>query len=105
MVTGALMAIIAATLLRMSMLRYQMGGRGAKILAEKRDDQGALANVLATWNAANAVCGGAPPGWAGCNNPGNCNCVCSSGGAAPVTVTASLVGGSCQLNLTSTDLP
>jgi hypothetical protein len=80
MVTGVLLALISATILRMSMLRYQMGGRGAKVLQEKRDDQAALAAVIATWNqnaTPNAVCSGSPgAGWtvnvAGV--PGTCNC-------------------------------
>jgi hypothetical protein len=107
MVTGALLALIAATLLRMSMLRYQMGGRGASVLAEKRDDQGALANVLAAWNANNAVCSAVPTGYScGALSAGTCNCSCSTtltGGGTQV-VSASVIGGVCTLSITSPDL-
>jgi hypothetical protein len=109
MVTGALMALIAASLLRMSMLRYQMGGRGAKILQEKRDDQSALAAVIAVWNnnaTPNATCSAAPAGWGGCTSaavpPNNCNCTCTRPDG--VSVVAALNGGVCQLTIRSNDI-
>ena len=40
LVTGVMIALISATLLRMTMFRYQMAGRGAHTLIEKRDDTG-----------------------------------------------------------------
>jgi hypothetical protein len=105
LVTGALMALIAATLLRMSMLRYQMGGRGAAVLQEKRDDQGAMANVISAWNNVNSVCGANPPTFgAGCGgNPGVCSCTCTQA-VTGVTVTAAVVSGVCRLTLTSPSL-
>lgn len=105
MVTGALMALIAATLLRMSMLRYQMGGRGANMLQEKRDDSGAMAAVIGAWNSANSVCGANPFNFGGgcAANPGTCSCSCTQNGTG-VVVSASMVLGVCTLTLTSPSL-
>lgn len=113
LVTGVLVALISATLLRMSFFRYAMAGRGALVLQEKRDDQAALAAVLGTWNNANKVCGGAPAGWGGCTNPGVCSCTCTRPGAVgppvidAVTVTAAATGpvsNPCVVTIKSLDL-
>lgn len=115
MVMGILMALIAATLLRTTLLRSQAAARSTNILQEKRDDHAALAAVTAAWNADRTIqdiCSAAPPGWLGCVNaavsPNNCNCTCTrpaGPGVDAVTVTASLVGGACQLSIASADLP
>jgi hypothetical protein len=110
LMTGIVVALIAATLLRMSMLRYQMAGRAEKVLKEKRDDQAALASIMTAWNAngtSQAQCSApVPPGFSGCLNaaapPANCNCTCTRFDG--LTVQASLVGGVCQLNIISKDL-
>ena len=120
MVTGVLIALIAGSLLRMSLLRYSMGGRGAKVLQEKRDDQGALAGLLAVWNNANKNCPAAlPAGYVYTFNAGagSCNCVMTTGAAATLqTVTARKCTGvnvpfagcpganSCQLVIASPDI-
>lgn len=112
MVTGVLLAIISATIMRMALFRYQMAGRGANGLQEKRDDQAALASVLAVWNNNNAVCSGAPAGWT-VNIPtaaGTCGCKYTRnavvGPPAVNSVTVTTSGGvPCQVNIGSTDLP
>ena len=79
MVTGAVMALIAATLLRMTMLRYQVSSRSQKILAENNDNQAVLSSILKAWNSANG--GGGQTcanvviaGYAYAGTPGTCNC-------------------------------
>ena len=111
MVTGALIALISATLLRMAMLRYQMGGRGAIILQEKRDDQQVLAAILAAWNNANGGAGQtcanvAIAGYAWAGTAGACNCSYTPAPqtAPPTKPTFTTNGGtpdSCALTIVS----
>lgn len=109
LVTGVLVALIAATLLRMSVLRYTIASRGGKALAEKRYDQAGFHAILTNWNVANTVCANNVPNYscapASVTPPGACSCTCTPALANFPTVTASLVGGNCQLNIVSTDLP
>ncbi|MFI5348497.1 MAG: hypothetical protein ACHQ2Z_03050 [Elusimicrobiota bacterium] len=109
LLTGIVVALIAATLLRMALLRYAMAGRSEKILKEKRDDQGVLAAVTTAWNAVpgpNTTCGAVPPGFTcpGGLTPGTCNCSCTQT-ATGVTVIAAPGSGVCQLSIVSPDLP
>ena len=107
MVTGVLIAVITASFMRMTMLRYQMVSRSTNILQEKRNNQGALASVLASWNPTNSVCGSVPAGYTcGAMTAGTCNCTCTQGsGSTLQTVSAQNVGGVCVLTITSPDLP
>lgn len=79
MVTSVLVALIAATLLRMSLLRVAATARSQKILIEKRDDQAVLSSILSAWNSANGgsgqTCANKPiTGYAYSGVPGTCNC-------------------------------
>jgi hypothetical protein len=117
MLSSILVAIIAAGILRMALLRSSMGARSANILMEKRDDQALLASIIAGWNAA-----GTPPGsgqlcanvgiagYSYAGTPGTCSCSyaptaqthpptipsVSTQGVDPVT-------GTCKLSLQSAD--
>ena len=108
LVTSVVVAVISAAIIRLALFRAQMAGRGALVLQEKRDDTGALATVASQWSTVQgkqSACSGAPPGWGGCSNaaapPNNCACTCT--GPSGVVVTASLVGGLCQLSIASAD--
>lgn len=106
MVTGVLVSIIAAGILRMAMLRYALGQRSVLMLQEKRDTQGGMAAVVAQWSTVTgptSVCSGPPPGWGGCSNPGVCNCTCTQPGVNGVTIVASPSGALCQLSIRSID--
>ena len=110
MVTSVLVSIVAAGILRMSMLRYQLGHRSEVILQEKRDDSGALGGFIGVWNVNGQPCSGVPAAgtWGGgsCSNPGVCSCTCTQGaGANMQTMHAWVNGGNCQLDFTSRDLP
>ncbi|MFI5360461.1 MAG: hypothetical protein ACHQ49_00715 [Elusimicrobiota bacterium] len=87
MMTGIVVALIAATLLRMSLMRYQMVARGGAMEQEKRADQAGLASVMTAWNDANTSCGDNVPAASGftcvgtvhvtaASPPGICGCMC-----------------------------
>jgi Tfp pilus assembly protein PilX len=109
LVTSVVVALIAATLLRMSLLRAQAASRGAKSLQEKRSDQAALASLLETWNQKQMVCASPTPDYtcvpASAVIPGKCGCTCAPTTAGFPTVTTALVGGICQLSIVSINIP
>jgi hypothetical protein len=109
LVTGVLVALISATLLRMSMLRYTISHRGAAAIVEKRYDQAGFNSVLTNWNIANTVCANNVPNYtcspASVTPPGTCGCTCTPGLANFPTITATNSGGNCQINVVSTDMP
>jgi hypothetical protein len=113
MVTSVLVALIAATLLRLSLLRVQAASRGQKILTEKRLDQGALASIVAYWNSVNMTCANNVPNYscapAAATIPGSCGCTCTptvvQNPPLP-TVTTNGTPASCQLNIgAANDIP
>ena len=111
MLTGVVVALIAATLLRMTLLRYQMGARSERVLKEKRDDQGALAAVMSAWNAnisaavPNPACSATPAGFT-CAGivAGTCGCSCTQTATGVTVSAAGPVGGPCHLALISPNL-
>ncbi len=110
LVTGVLVALIAATLMRMSMLRYTISHRGGAAIVEKRYDQAGFNSIMTNWNLANTVCANNVPNYtcapASGGPPGTCGCTCTPGLANFPTVTAFIDGtGSCALRVVSTDMP
>ena len=111
MLTSLLVAIIAAAILRMTALRYQMGYRSAIILQEKRDDQALLAKIIGAWNSANGGSGQtcanvSIAGYAYSGTPGTCSCSYSptaqtSPPTIPSVVTAGGGADSCTLQINS----
>ena len=114
MVTGAVMALIAATLLRLTMLRYQVSSRSQKMLQETNLDNSGLAALLGAWNKVNETCAtsavytclpaaAAPPGICGCT------CTPTAAGNPPwptVTTAPSGTPGICTLTIgAANDLP
>ncbi|MDE2490403.1 MAG: hypothetical protein KGM24_06115 [Elusimicrobia bacterium] len=85
-VTGAIVALISALVLRMAMMRYGVTARARQATTDLRDDQGVLNAALSTW-AANSgnVCSGAPTATGvacngGCStNSCGCSCLCKNG--------------------------
>ena len=111
-VTGVLVAMIAAALLRMTMLRYQAVARGAQIVVDKRTDQAALASLIETWNQNNQVCSTPTPDFACAGTlPGTCGCSCTIlagsalrtvvGGVAYPQVQTTVTASGCQVTITS----
>lgn len=114
MVTGVLVAIISASLMRMAMLRYQMGFRGAIVLQEKRDDQALLSSIIGAWNSANGGTGQscanvAIAGFTYGGTPGTCTCTYSpTAQTVPPTIPSVVASGggpngTCTLTLSSAD--
>jgi hypothetical protein len=114
MLTGVVIALIAATLLRMSLLRYQMVGRSVNIVKEKRDDQAALAAVMGSWNAVNMTCANPPATTnytcapAAAVVPGICGCTCTPiAQTVPPTlpiITTNGTAASCKLTINPTGM-
>jgi Tfp pilus assembly protein PilX len=120
MVTGAVVAFIAATLMRMALLRQQMASHGANMVAEKRADSAGLAALIGHWANVNRTCADpvadgvgptvnytcAPAGGA---IPGGCGCTCTPivQTAPPTlpTVTTAGTADSCALTITSVNMP
>jgi hypothetical protein len=108
MVTGILVAMIAASILRMSMFRYQMGYRSAIVLQEKRDAQGLLAQITAAWGSSGQTCAAvAIPGFTYSGTAGTCGCSYTpSAQTAPPTIPSVTTNGTaaaCQLVIVSAD--
>ena len=119
MVTGLLVAIISAALMRMAMFRFRMAQHGAGAMQAKRAGQGGMAALFAYW-AVNQSCtdpnGTAANSYFKCTgvSAGNCGCTCKNfpydpgvalGTVLPVTIQAvGPNGGPCQL-LISAPMP
>ena len=106
LVTGALIALISATLLRMAMLRYQVTVHATNGTQERRYDEGALNLIIGAWNSVNIACANNVPNYscapAAAVSPGNCGCTCTPTGAAPLnypTVTNSGGAPPCTLTI------
>lgn len=108
LMTGVVVAIIAAGLMRMTMLRYVASARATGGTQARRHTDAALNRALTYWNQNNIVCGNSIPGYscapASVTSPGTCNCTCTSAGNATIRVTG---GGAppCSIEIESPPLP
>lgn len=108
LMTGVVVAIIAAGLMRMTMLRYVASSRATGSTAARRQTDSALNRALTYWNMTNIVCGNNIPGYScspfSSTAPGTCNCTCTSAGTATIRVTG---GGPppCSIEIESTPMP
>jgi hypothetical protein len=99
LVTGALLALIAGTLLRMALLRYQVTVHTTLTNQERRSDEAALNMVIGAWNSVNTACSqpavlvnyNCTP--ASAVPPGNCGCTCSPTGTALAAKFPTLIAG------------
>ncbi len=109
LVTSVLVALIAASLMRMALMRYTIASRGSEVLAAKRMAQAGFNVVLTAWNKNNAVCSPVVDGVgtvqytciAGACTAGTCRCTFSPTAALPgfPTVTATNIGGNCSISV------
>jgi hypothetical protein len=115
LVTSVVIALIAATLMRLALLRYSVTARALKTTQERRLDEMALNAVISNWNKANTLCGDASAANYICSPlsaspPGACGCTCTPRAAgapanSPTLVTLN-VGGVCQLTIgANNDIP
>jgi Tfp pilus assembly protein PilX len=108
LMTGVVVAIIAAGLMRMTMLRYVASSRAAGGTQARRQADAALNRALTYWNQNNVVCGNSIPGYTcapfSSTPPGVCNCTCtpSVSGQATIVVTG---GGAppCSITINTVD--
>lgn len=104
LVTGVAVALIAALLLRMTMLRAVVTSRSHKASQMKRFDEAALARLQSNWSSGQMctsfpgyTCAGATAGYCGCT------CTPSSAGD-PIIYTSPSGSAPCQLSIQSPDL-
>lgn len=106
LMTGVVVAIIAAGLMRMTMLRYVASTRATGGTQARRSADSALNRALTYWNSVNIVCANNVPGYscgpASITPPGTCNCTCTSAGNATIVVSG---GGAppCGVTITTPD--
>lgn len=116
LVTGVIVALIAAVILRVTLLRYVVTARTHKASQMKRYDEAALARITSNWSNAlyggtltSIICANNVPGYncspSAFSPPGFCGCTCTPSVAGDPTVNTSLVGGECRLQIVSVDLP
>ncbi len=90
LMTGVLVAIIAAGLMRMTMLRYIASARATSGTAARRQADATLNRALTYWNSANVVCSNTIPGYT-CSPgyttvPGSCSCTCTPSDVTLATI-------------------
>ena len=85
LVTAIIVAIIAAWIIQVVLLRNTVQARVEQGNAARQNDQGAFATIMTAWNQTGQICA-AVPGW-GAGNPGVCNCSYSNGNITVQTCT------------------
>lgn len=103
LVTGVIVALIAAFMLRVSLMNYLQTARANNETWQKRGDEGALSRVVAYWsmygactNAPGYNCGSVGSAMA----VGSCNCTCHPTNAAVDPVITSTTGSGTNCNVT-----
>ena len=108
LITGVIVALIAAGLLRMVLMNYIAVDRAAKGTANRKESEALLSRALSEWNRTNLVCSDIPgPGGFTCSGvPGTCNCTCPAGAVAPnPRIWARQPAATCLVDLISSDPP
>ncbi len=104
LVTGVIVAFIAAGLLRMALMNYIVVDRATKGAENRKEAEALLNRAVTYWNQANKVCSNIPGGLNCTGVPGTCSCSCPSAIAVP-RIYARTVGGQCVVDLVSSDPP
>jgi hypothetical protein len=106
LITGVVVAFIAAGLMRMVLMNYVIVDRASKGAANRKESEAMLNRAITYWNQTNQVCANIPGGMNCSGVPGTCACTCPAGAVAPNPyVFARVVGGRCAVDLVSTDAP
>jgi len=130
LVTSVVVALIAASILHVAMMRYLVTARTNAATIQKRGDEGALALIATAWSTASFPCAsGTCIGSIGCASPavapvpgftctgaqtappGNCSCSCTANNPpSPTNSVVKIVAagnfnntGSCVLTIQSAD--
>jgi len=107
LVTGVIVAFIAAGLLRMVLMNYIAVDRATKGAQNRKEAEAMLQRAITYWNKSNVVCSSDavffPCATPSITSPGTCSCACPSAAAVPrVEVTG---GGAppCTITIISSD--
>ena len=102
LITGLVVAVIAAGVLRMTLQNYAASSRAAMADAARVTADSGLNAMTGAWNAANAVCADGN-GYDCTGAAGTCGCTCTRAGWP--TVVAAVSGTRCQITVTSAYTP
>jgi hypothetical protein len=83
LITGVIVAFIAAGMLRMVMMNYIAVDRVAKGAGNRKEAEAMLNRAVTYWNISNKVCSPIPGGFSCTGVPGTCSCSCPSAVAVP----------------------
>lgn len=104
LVTGVIVSLITAGVLRMTLMNYMATARATSGAQNRKQADAMLSRAITYWNQANAVCTNIPGGLSCTGAPGTCNCCCPSCSVAvKPRIEANIVGGVCRVNLISGD--
>ena len=102
LITGVIVAYIAAGMLRMVMMNYIAIDRVARGAANRKEADAMLSRAVTYWSISGQVCSAIPNGFACTNTPGICDCSCPSASAVP-RIFVRMVAGKCTVDLVSSD--
>lgn len=102
LITGVIVAFIAAGLLRMVLMNYIAVDRATKGAQNRKESEAMLNRAISYWNAVNQVCTNIPGGLSCTGTPGTCACSCPNPAVIP-RIDVRLVGGNCAVDLISSD--
>ena len=102
LVTSSVVGLIAASLLRLSMLRHKMTDRTLKVTQERRSAEATLSFVTNEWTMTNVTCSVLPnPPFSSCSGVQTttswCGCACTATAVSQLAdfVTCPADGGAC----------
>lgn len=105
LVTGVIVSIITAGVLRMTLMNYIATARATSGASKRKESEALLSRAITYWNQANAVCANIPGGYSCTGTPGTCACDCPAVSATAPYIHAYMSGGVCKVNLVSSDPP
>lgn len=105
LITGVIVAVLASSLLRMTLLNYVVTQRAAGGAQERKEAEGAFARLMTQWNSSNQVCADLAGVYNCSGTPGTCSCSCTPFDSQHPTVSATVTGGLCTVSVTTVDGP
>lgn len=106
LITGVIVAFIAAGLLRMVLMNYIAVDRATKGAQNRKEAEAMLQRALTYWNKTNSVCS-TDATYFPCTGAGvganQCNCSCPNGTALPRVEVTGPAGGPCRITIISSD--
>ena len=102
LVMGVVIAVIAAGVLRMTLMNYVATERAATAQQKRKEVDGVLNRALSSWNET-GVCSAIPGLFACTGAAGVCDCYCPNDTALPHIWAHADVDGNCVLDVVSSD--